>query len=137
MIQRQQSLWLLLAAVCGFLSFKMPFFAGANETATSGGAAYVDAGSSFFLIVLTAASILLSLITIFMYKNRKLQVKLALAGLIISVISIILYFVEIKNLPGAIALWSVFSFATPVAYFMALKGIWKDEKLVKSLDKLR
>jgi hypothetical protein len=137
MIQRQQSLWLLLSTICGILSFKLPFFAGARETATSGGAAYIDAGSTFFLIVLTAASIILSLATIFLYKDRKLQLRLCFGGIAISVLIVILYFVEIKNLPGAIALSAIFVFAIPVGYIMAARGVWKDEKLVKSLDKLR
>lgn len=137
MIQRQQSLWLLLSAICGFLSFKLPFFAGARETANSGGAAYLNAGSTFFLVVLSGGSILLSLITIFLYKDRKLQLKLCLTGIGVSVLIIILYFVEMRKLPGAIALSSIFVFAMLAGYIMAARGIWKDEKLVKSLDKLR
>jgi hypothetical protein len=137
MIQRQQSLWLLLSTVCAFLTFKLPFFAGAKDNPTSGGAAYIDAGSSFFLLVFTGASLLLSLITIFLYKDRKLQLKLCLTGIGISVVIIIFYFTEMRKLPGAIALSSVFAFAIPAGYIMAARGIWKDEKLVKSLDKLR
>jgi hypothetical protein len=126
-----------LSTICGFLSFKLPFFAGAKETPTSGGAAYVDAGSSFFLIVLTAGSIILSLVTIFLFKDRKLQLKLCFAGIVASVLIVIFYFVEIKGLPGAVALSAIFAFAIPVGYVMAARCISKDEKLVKSLDKLR
>ena len=95
MIQRQQSLWLLLVAVCAFLSFKFPFFAGgsSNAMATVGGAIYIDAGSSLFA--------------------------------------------EIKTSAGAIALSSVFAFVMPLAYIMAARGIYKDQKLIKSLNKLR
>ena len=139
MIQRQQSLWLLLAAVCSFLSFLFPFFGGANQnaTATSGTMSTLNAGSNLFLMILTGGSILLSLITIFLFKDRKLQLKLALAGLVIAVIAIVLYFSEMKKLAGVIALSSVFVFIIPICYIMAARGIWKDERLVKSLDKLR
>lgn len=139
MIQRQQSLWLFLAAVCSFLSFLFPFFGGAeqNVSATSGSMSTLNAGSSFFLIILTAGSILLSLITIFLFKNRKLQIRLSLLGLIISVLIIVLFFSEIKLLPGVIALSSVFVFIVPVFYILAVRGIRKDEKLIKSLNKLR
>lgn len=139
MIQRQQSLWLLLAAVCSFLSFLFPFFGGAeqNATATSGSMSTLNAGSSFFLIILTGGSILLSLITIFLYKDRKLQLKFTLSGLAISILIIVLFFSEIKTLPGVIALSSVFVFVIPIFYILAAKGIWKDQKLIKSLDKLR
>jgi len=139
MIQRQQSLWLLLAAICSFLSFLFPFFGGANQniTATSGTMATLNAGSNFFLMVLTGGSILLSLVTIFLFKDRKLQLRLSIAGLAISVLAIILYFAETRKLPGVIALSSVFVFIVPVCYLMAARGIWKDQKLVKSLNKLR
>jgi hypothetical protein len=139
MIQRQQSLWLLSAAVCSFLSFIYPFFGGTNQnaTATSGTMFTLNGGSNFFLMILTGGSILLSLITIFLFKDRRLQLKLTLAGLVIAVIAIVLYFSEMKKMAGVIALSSVFVFIIPICYIMAARGIWKDEKLVKSLDKLR
>ncbi len=139
MIQRQQSLWLLVSTICAFLTFKFPFFAGAKENAaaTVGEAFYVDAGSNLFLLVLTGASMLLSFIAIFLYKDRKLQLKLTLTGIGVSLLILILYFVAIKSKPGAIALYSVFAFFILIGYVMAARGIWKDEKLVKSLDKLR
>jgi hypothetical protein len=137
MIQRQQSLWLLLSAICGLLSFWLPFYAGAKQTPTSGTAAFVDAGSNFFLVVLTAGMIILALATIFLYKDRKLQLKLCYAGTAAAALTIILYFVEIKGLPGAVALSAIFVFGIPVGFVMAARGVWKDEKLVKSLDKLR
>ena len=139
MIQRQQSLWFLLAAVCSFLSFLFPFFGGANQnaTSTSGTMSTLNAGSNLFLMILTGGSILLSLIAIFLYKDRKLQLKLAIAGLAISILTIVLYFSEMKKLAGVLALSSIFVFIIPICFIMAARGIWKDEKLVKSLDKLR
>ena len=139
MIQRQQSLWLFLAATCSFLSFLFPFFGGTtqNATATSGSMSTLNAGSSFLLILLTGLSLLLSLIIIFLFKDRKLQLKLTLTGLTISILTIVLFFSEMKNLPGVIALSSVFVFAVPIFYIMAARGIWKDKKLIKNLDKLR
>lgn len=139
MIQRRQSLWLLLAAVCSFLSFIFPFFGGASQniSATTGTMSTLNAGSNFFLMILTGGSILLSVSTIFLFKDRKLQLKLSLAGLTISILIIVLFFSEMKNLPGVIALSSVFVFVVPIFYIMATRGIWKDEKLIKSLDKLR
>jgi peptidoglycan/LPS O-acetylase OafA/YrhL len=80
------------------------------------------------------------LIFIFLYKNRKQQLWLTLAAFVVSVINIILYFKEIKSfLPqqGNYNLAAVFTFAIPVFLILAVRGIWKDEKLVKSLDRLR
>ena len=139
MIQRQQSIWLLLAAAASMLGFFFPFFGGAeqNLNATSGSMSTVNAGSSFFLIIVTAGSVLLGLIAIFLYKDRKMQLRLALTGLILSLIAIALYFSAIKGLPGVIALSSIFTFFAPVFYLLAIRGIRRDEKLIKSLDKLR
>lgn len=140
MIQRMQSVWLLLAAICGFLSYQLPFFEATNQNAdaTSGGGSYLDAGFNFFLIILTAISILLAIGTIFSYKNRKLQLKLCIGGAVLSLLIIILFISAMKGLGGSIpSLTSVIVFAVPVFYILAARGIWKDQKLVKSLDKLR
>jgi hypothetical protein len=42
-----------------------------------------------------------------------------------------------KFTSGNMALTSVFALAIPVFLLLAISGIWKDEKLVKSLDRLR
>lgn len=140
MIQRQQSLWLLLSAVCSFFSFQYPFYTGTrkDEHIATGIYAELDGGSSLFLLLLTGISIILSLIAIFLFKDRKTQLKLAVGGIVLSVIIIVLYFSEIGDfLKGRMAFTCLLVFAILVGYIMAARGIWKDEKLVKSLDKLR
>ena len=138
MIQRQQSLWLLLAAVASFLSFKFPFYTGNILENNMSRFEELEGGSNFFLLIVTGISILISVIAIFMYKDRKTQLKLAIGGIIISIIMLILYFVEIKKFEkGNFALTAIFVLAILIGYIMAARGIWKDEKLVKSLDKLR
>jgi hypothetical protein len=138
MIQRQQSLWLLLAAVSSFLSFKFPFYTGnilENDVARF---EELEGGSNFFLLVLTGLSILISLIAIFLYKDRKTQFKLAIGGVVIATALFVIYFVQLKKFTnGNFALTAVFVLAILIGYIMGARGIWKDEKLVKSLDKLR
>lgn len=138
MIQRQQSLWLLLAAVASFLSFKFPFYTGNILENNLSRFEELEGGSNFFLLILTGASVLISAITIFLYKDRKTQFKLAIGGILLSIILLILYFVQLKKFTtGNFALTAIFVFAIFIGYIMAARGIWKDEKLVKSLDKLR
>ncbi|MBD0378119.1 MAG: DUF4293 family protein, partial [Flavisolibacter sp.] len=49
-----------------------------------------------------------------------------------------LYFIEIGNFyNGTVAIWVVFYFAVLVAYILAARGILKDEKLIRSMDRLR
>jgi glucan phosphoethanolaminetransferase (alkaline phosphatase superfamily) len=138
MIQRQQTLWLLLAAVGSFLSFQFPFYTGNRMENNSSIFAELEAGSTLFLLLLTGISTLTAIITIFLYKERKTQLKMAVAGFVLSIILLILYLAQVKQFDkGNFALTSVFVAAIPIGYIMAIRGIWKDEKLVKSLDKLR
>lgn len=135
MIQRQQSLWLLLSTISAFITYRLPFYTG---TLKDGKYNELDGGSSFFLLVLTGISLLLSLTAIFLYKDRKMQLKLSIGGVVLSVIILILYFMEMRSFEkGSLSFTCLFAFAIIAGYIMAVRGIWKDEKLVKSLDKLR
>src|SRR5580765_1570245 len=112
MIQRQQSLWLLLSTICAFLSYKLPFFSGTKEGIKNlTEKAILDGGSNFLLLILTGLSLVLSLIIIFMYKDRKLQLKLCIAGIIICIVLLVIYFNEIRKLSGSLSLSAVFVFA--------------------------
>ena len=140
MIQRQQTLWLILATICAFLSFQFPFVTGKETVANSSALqeSVIDAGSNLFLLILTGASIALSLITIFQFKDRKLQIKLCIAGILVSVIIIVLYIVSYTNLVNPVpALWCILPFLVLFSYVLAYRGVRHDERLVKSLDKLR
>ena len=140
MIQRQQTLWLLLATTAAVLSFMFPFATGEELVAKTAmkQTTEIIAGSNFFTLILTIASICISAVTIFMFKDRKLQLKLCILGLLIAAGTLVLYFLEMKKLISSTpALWAILPVIVMVSYFMALRNIRKDEKLVKSLDKLR
>jgi hypothetical protein len=140
MIQRQQTLWLLLATIAGILSFMFPFVTGTElvEKTTMQKPAEIDAGSRFFILLLTIASIAISTIAIFLFKNRKQQQWLCLLGVLIAGLLIFLYILEMNKLiKPTLALFCILPFAMLVGYFLAFRNIRKDEKLVKSLDKLR
>jgi hypothetical protein len=38
---------------------------------------------------------------------------------------------------GTVALWAIFYFAILVCFILAARGILKDEKLIRSMDRLR
>ena len=135
MIQRIQTIWLLLAAASGFATLKLPFYIGSigNTPAES-----FTAMSNTFLMILTVAAAIIALVALFLFNNRKLQFKIGLTGLALSLLNIVLYFVDTKKYDsGGIGLFSVFSFMVPVFFVLALRGIYKDEKLIKSIDRLR
>lgn len=140
MIQRQQTLWLLLATVAGVFTFMFPFAVGEKLIVNTTMKERVDlvAVEDFFILILTIISVGLSAVTIFLFKDRKLQIKLCLLGLLVSIGILILYVLGMnKLLASTPALWAILPVAIITSYFMAFRNIRKDEKLVKSLDKLR
>jgi hypothetical protein len=141
MIQRLQSVWLLLAAAAAFLSLRFSFYSGnmvaANQTKSW---VYFTAQSNLLLMILTAGVGLASLIAIFLYKSRKQQLRLTLITLLVSIVNLVIYFMQTqKFVPGEgnYDLTAVFAIIVPVFLLLAIRGIRKDEKLVKSLDRLR
>ena len=139
MLQRFQSLWLLLAAIFAFLTFKLPFYSGSK---TIKGIIQpdvrLDAASQILILILTGLVILLCFIALFLYKNRKNQLTLTVINIILSVVLLVLYFLQIQKFQtGIISLSCLFTLVIPLFLFFAARGIWKDEKLIKSLDRLR
>ena len=139
MLQRMQSVWLLLAALSAFLTIKFSFYSGNIETAGQPSSfQYLTAGFNILILILTVALVCIAAIDIFLYKNRKLQARLAILGILLSLLTIYLYFRQIpKFASGNYDLSAIFVFLVPVLFFLATRGIFKDQKLVKSLDRLR
>jgi Ca2+/Na+ antiporter len=138
MIQRIQSVWLFLASLFNAITFRFPFYVGDWSKDTVEQTIDLNAQTTTILTIITVLTGLLAFVNIFLFNNRKLQLKLTYAGLLLSAVLLLLYFLEIGNFyRGDIALWSLFYFAIFVFYLMAAKGIRKDEKLIKSLDRLR
>ncbi len=136
MIQRIQTVWLLLAAACAFLSMKFAFyFIGPHpDLATD----QFNATTNMIILILTAILGTLCLFTVFVFKQRRLQIWLTILALVISLLDIYLYFNYKKNYAGGgLALTSVFAFIIPIFLILAARGIYKDQKLVKSMDRLR
>jgi Domain of unknown function (DUF4293) len=140
MLQRMQTLWLLLAATMGFLTFKWSFFSGNMQAAADQPKTfvYLTASTNMIILILTVAIVSATLISVFLYKNRKLQLRIVIITIIVSALNIYLYIRESgKFAEGNYDLSSIFSFAIPILLIFAASGISKDEKLVKSLDRLR
>lgn len=136
MIQRIQTVWLLLASVCAFLSMKFAFyFIGPNPDLPSD---QFNATTNMIILILTAILGTLCLFTIFVFKQRKLQFWLSLLALFIGALNIFLYFNYKQNYSGGgLALTSVFVFLIPIFLFFAARGINRDQKLLRSADRLR
>ncbi len=138
MIQRRQTLWLLLATIAAVLSFMFPFVTGKEAIKNMQADKVIDAASDFFLLILTGGSIILSTVTIFLFKDRKMQIRLCLLGLLLSIVIMVRYIMLMNKLTNTtLALYAILPFVFLASYFFAFRDIRKDEKLVKSLDKLR
>lgn len=157
MLQRKQTLFLLLAVACGVLSFFFPvdtFLRGdstfifrttglvhADGRAVSDGQPPIPFGA--VIGVLSAALF----VAIFLYGNRRRQVLFVRSAYILLLAVVALLFIsdtsitayleqggKVDNSYGASAILPV---AMMVFAFLAERGIRKDEALVKSMDRLR
>lgn len=139
MIQRIQTLWLLAAAICAGLTYKFAFYTG-NKPGKDNLEEFktLTATSNIFIFILTSVLVAGSIYLIFLYKERKKQLRFIILTAVISILNLVLYFGQFKKFSsGNISLTATLAFAIPVLLFFAARGIWKDEKLVKSLDRLR
>lgn len=141
MIQRIQSLWFLLAAVAGFLTYQLPLWEGILQ---GDGTKKFNATDNLLFFALTIAISALALFVIFLYKNRSLQIKLSMLGILVSFGLIALEFVFVNDYKSTLNLvesvWkpgALMPILQTIFFFLALQGVRKDEKLVKSLDRLR
>jgi uncharacterized membrane protein len=91
-------------------------------------------------------TVLAGIATIFLYKNRRKQITVTTLLMILSAIHLVLLFAIGKMMPSGIDAdnasieftWKVlFAAALPVLFFLALRGIQRDDRLVRSADRLR
>ena len=146
MIQRIQSLYLLLVAVLTGLMLLMPLgtFLGGTEEMYLDGTPVLTA---YGLAATVIAAALLPFVTIFLYKKRLLQFRLCVVEtvLLAGVMLFEIYYIwggarSLSTL--AVSAWklSAAAFFPPVSLiftYLALRGIRKDILLVKSLDTIR
>jgi len=140
MIQRVQTLWLLAASLCGFLTLKFSFFSGNKLVNNQKLFLSLTATTNILLLILTIATAIASLVIVFLYKDRKMQLRLTLVTALVSLINIAFFFSETKKfLPneGNYDITAFFPFLIPVFLVLAARGIYKDQKLIKSVDRLR
>jgi hypothetical protein len=138
MLQRIQSVWLLLAAAFDVTTFRFPFYSGDWMKDTSPMMVDLNANTTIWFTILTVLAGGLAFANIFLFKNRKLQLRLCFLGIFITLALLTLYFLEMGNFyNGNIALWAIFYFAVLIFFILAARGISRDQKLIRSMDRLR
>jgi hypothetical protein len=141
MIQRLQSVWLLLAAICAFVTYTLILYSGA---VADGSQRLFALGDHFVMVALIIAIGVLCLATIFLFKNRKLQFRLTILAIVLTVGYLVLQYVSIEQfktknaiVTGSYHVAALLPILVIIFLIMAARGIYKDDKLVKSLDRLR
>jgi len=152
MIQRLQSIFLFLAAAMMSLLFvgPMPFVSIDKALPANNGAVALADGilstqDHIGILVAVILAIALPMLALFLYKNRPLQMRLGKISIAVVIIAVILTVVfswqGSQQIPEDIKMSIDFGYLMPVLSIvflaLALKFINKDEKLVRSADRLR
>jgi hypothetical protein len=133
MIQRIQSIWLLLASAAAFSALRFPFYYTPTPFALE-----INGSAQYSTLISLAFSACLSFITIFLYGNRMLQLKVTVLNFLLScLVGFFVYKIVVANPGGGFTLPSLALFVIPVLQILAMVKIYKDEQLVKSADRLR
>jgi len=141
MIQRIQSIWLLIVALTAFATYTLTLYTGRLPDGSSRDFLLAD---NFLLVILIIALGVLAILCIFLYKNRKLQFRLSVLGFIFSVGFLFIEYLKVEEFKetnkiqsGSYQVGALLPIVMIIFFILAAKGIYKDEKLVKSLNRLR
>jgi len=134
MIQRKQSIFLFLAGLIGAVS---AWFANLWKVATQ----WIQPDDNAVTLILFLLSAFISIVVIFLFKNRKLQMKLNKANIVLNVLLIGYLVYGLSKLPGEFGsekgIGLLIPFLSIVLLLLANRFINQDEKLVKSVDRFR
>ncbi len=157
MIQRIQTVYLAIAAIVLAVAFFFPIMSFINngqiwlEVYLKGfqdNSAPALGLSNLILLplqLLNLISIIMAVFAIFLFKNRKLQMRLVRLGIVMVLVVIALIFFYYGNILGKTTL-TVPDFnhtgiylvlVSLVMFILANRGIQKDDKLVRAADRLR
>ncbi len=139
MIQRVQSIYLFLASISAALLFLLDMWIIEVDSEKVIYSVYYNMP----LMILACLMILMPFIALFLYKNRKQQIRfcqftITLAALFIGVA----VYVHSFSLAATAAIHTygfgiVIPFFVILFIYLAMRSIRKDEKLVRSMDRLR
>ena len=136
MIQRIQTIWMILAALAIFLTLKFSFYSGTLIADNSYHA--VMAADNFFILILTSAIGTGIIINIFLFKHRSVQSRIIIVAILLECLVIFLYIKQTaKFSTGTFGLWSVLHLLAIVFLILAAKGIYNDSRLIKESNRLR
>jgi peptidoglycan/LPS O-acetylase OafA/YrhL len=136
MIQRVQTIWMILAAIAAFLTLKFLFYSG---TLISDNLYHpLLATDNFLILILTSALGTGIIINIFLFKSRKIQMRITIIAILLECLILFLYIKQTNNYStGSYSLWSALHILIIIFLILAARGIYKDSKLIKESNRLR
>lgn len=165
MIQRIQTLWLAFIVLLSVAAFFFPivdftfefksmqttqYYGLLPQPSTQDSEQFIQLTPAWSLLFMQIGVALIAIVSIFLYKNRPLQVKFVAGGLLFLTIYIaFLLFVKIDGLEKGITdLYTVpvvsynkiavsFPLLQILLFILAQRAIRKDERIVRSADRLR
>jgi uncharacterized membrane protein len=127
---------MLLAAAALIASLFLPFYSGTNAKFIP---SYELTGQTNFLIlIITVGLATMILVNIFLFRNRKLQLRICIIGMIIEAWLIYLYYRQTTTfLGGTYALTSLLQVLVLFLLFASARGVSNDMKVIKESERLR
>lgn len=156
MIQRIQSIYLLVATILSGSIFLYPFaeilsadgrlfivkFNGLYENRESMLSLY--SSPTVPLIILLVIIVMISFLSIFLYKKRIVQMRLNSFNIILMIgyLGLAYYYVHqvfLRQLDGVVSyeITAIFPFVAAILTYLAIRAIGKDEALIRSMDRIR
>jgi hypothetical protein len=143
MIQRIQSVWLLVAGLLALATYKLAYWSSTLKD-SSVKKLYAHTSDSLMIYLAVILLVIVSFATIALFKNRPLQSRLCLLGIVVSIGLLIMEVRETADekvsplyTEGSWQIGIILPLLIIVALILAMRGIRRDQKLVKSLDRLR
>lgn len=147
MIQRKQTIWLLVATLIITLAFILPYGINKVESPTPL-ESMLTAKNNLTLMILSILTSATSFFSIFLYKNRKQQMNFTFIPILLAIAMLGFeiyncYMTEVGNkmivgLYGSNLIVGIFLPVIAIVFIaMAYNGIKSDEKLIRDTDRLR
>lgn len=150
MIQRIQTVYLVISAICIALTFFLSFctydISGVDGVFNASGLNFTGKFMFFPVIFNVFISVILAFVAIMSFKNRKTQLKLNMINYLSTIVLIVFIFLNFNNIEEGLKLEEenihygigMFLPLTSLAcLFLANRAIKSDEKLIKSMDRIR
>lgn len=143
MIQRIQTIFLALAAMAAGGLLGLPFASTPEAEATS--SLFADSvfniNDHMILLVSFLLAGVFSLVAIFLFRNRKLQMNLSILAIVSTIVGLgyglFIFFSDPESSEAGFEIGSLMPLLILIFIILGWRYIKKDDKLVRSMDRLR